>query len=315
VTPPNGGSGRPPSFDLLCWRTGGFTHTLASGRGKRFLGRIPGQVKENHVSLDVEAFRENGYAVVRGAVPGTLCEALIVAIGEVSGLDADRPETWYRDPPLAWDIVPVWGHQGQWDIRQHPALHRVWSALGGTPTLLVTLDRCRFTPPWRDTENPPLSLHWDHNPHDPTLRWIQGVVAPRDTPAGAGCFRCVPTLYRTPGAWMREPILEDGEPSWSPQVDGYEVVEVPAGQGDLIVWESRMPHANSRNTSDRPRLACYVSMNPGTPEERGVTAECARSGTCFPAWRAEPGHGHVERWAPPRLTELGQRLAGLRDWP
>jgi hypothetical protein len=267
------------------------------------------------VSRDVEAFRENGYAVVRDAVPAALCEALVVAMGEVFGLDADRPGTWYRDPPLTWDIVPMWGHQAQWNIRQHPALHRVCSALWGTPALLVTLDRCRFTPPWRDTENPPLSLHWDHNPHDTTIRWIQGVVALRDTPAGAGGFRCVPTLYRTPGAWMREPILEDGEPSWSPQVDGYEVVEVPAGQGDLIVWESRMPHANSRNTSDRPRLACYVSMNPGTPEVRQVTAECARSGACFPAWRPEPGHGHVEPWAPPRLTELGERLAGLRDWP
>ena len=50
------------------------------------------------MSLDVEAFRENGYAVIRGAVPAALCEALVLAIGEVSGLDADRPETWYRDP-------------------------------------------------------------------------------------------------------------------------------------------------------------------------------------------------------------------------
>lgn len=63
------------------------------------------------MSVDVEAFRENGYAVVRGAVPAALCETLVAAIGEVSGLDADRPETWYRDPPLAWDIVPMWGHQ------------------------------------------------------------------------------------------------------------------------------------------------------------------------------------------------------------
>jgi hypothetical protein len=44
--------------------------------------------KDKHVSLDVEAFRENGYAVIRGAVPAALCEALVLAIGEVSGLDA-----------------------------------------------------------------------------------------------------------------------------------------------------------------------------------------------------------------------------------
>jgi hypothetical protein len=63
------------------------------------------------VNLDVEAFRANGYAVVRGAVPSALCEALVAAIGMVRGLDADRPQTWYRDPPLAWHVVPMWGHQ------------------------------------------------------------------------------------------------------------------------------------------------------------------------------------------------------------
>jgi len=56
----------------------------------------------------------------------------------------------------------MWGHQAQWDILQHPTLHGVWSALWGTGALLVTLDRCRFTPPWRAGENPPLSLHSDH---------------------------------------------------------------------------------------------------------------------------------------------------------
>jgi hypothetical protein len=68
--------------------------------------------KERHVSLDVEAFRENG--------------------------------------------LP----------------YGIWSALWGTAALPVTLDRCRFTPPWRVGENQPLSLHWDHNPNDTTIRWI-----------------------------------------------------------------------------------------------------------------------------------------------
>ena len=82
-----------------------------------------------------------------------------MAIGEVFGLDAHRPETWYRDPPLAWDIVPMWA------IRRSGTFASIHAARGlvgamGTPALLVTLDRCRFTPPWRDAENPPLSLHW-----------------------------------------------------------------------------------------------------------------------------------------------------------
>ena len=103
--------------------------------------------------------------MIRGAVPAALCEGLVLAIGEVSGLDADRPETWYRDPLLASDIVPMCGHHAQWDIRQHSRLLTIWSALWDASALLVTLDRCRFTPPWRDGQYPTLSLHWDPNPH------------------------------------------------------------------------------------------------------------------------------------------------------
>jgi hypothetical protein len=105
---------------------------------------------EDHVNIDVSGFRAKGYTVVHSAIPAVLCEALVQAIGDVSGLVADRPGTWYRDPPLPWDIVPMWGHQAQWDIRQHPALHEVWSALWDTTALLVTLDRCRFSIPTLD---------------------------------------------------------------------------------------------------------------------------------------------------------------------
>ncbi len=83
------------------------------------------------MSLDVEAFRENGYSVIRGVVPAALGEALVLAIGEVSGLDADRPETWYRDPLLASDIVPMWGPSGTMGHPPaSPAAHDLVGAMG-----------------------------------------------------------------------------------------------------------------------------------------------------------------------------------------
>ena len=42
------------------------------------------------MAIDIEAFRTNGYTVVRGAVPNALCEALVEAIGKIYGLDANR---------------------------------------------------------------------------------------------------------------------------------------------------------------------------------------------------------------------------------
>jgi ectoine hydroxylase-related dioxygenase (phytanoyl-CoA dioxygenase family) len=124
----------------------------------------------------------------------------------------------------------------------------------------------------------------------------------------------VPSLYRDRAGWPVDPVIDEGEACWYPSTTGYEIVNVPASRGDVIVWESRLPHANSRNLSPYPRLAFYVSFYPGSPEDREVTAECTRSGLCHPGWRGWPGHGHREEWAPPRLTGLGRKIAGLAEW-
>jgi ectoine hydroxylase-related dioxygenase (phytanoyl-CoA dioxygenase family) len=42
-------------------------------------------------------------------------------------------------------------------------------------------------------------------------------------------------------------------------------VNVSAQTGDLIVWDSRLPHANSKNASSEPRIAFYLMM--ATTEE------------------------------------------------
>ena len=48
-----------------------------------------------------------------------------------------------------------------------------------------------------------------------------------------------------------------------------EAVTVPAGAGDLVIWRQEIPHGASANTSDRPRLAQYVTMYPmHWPDER-----------------------------------------------
>jgi hypothetical protein len=93
------------------------------------------------------------------------------------------------------DLIPIWGHQTQWDIRQHPKLHRIWAALWGNDVLRVSLASCRFTPPWRPGYAEPYGLHWDHAPKAPGVRFLQGVLALTDTAVDQGGWRCVSTLY------------------------------------------------------------------------------------------------------------------------
>jgi len=185
----------------------------------------------------------------------------------------------------------------------------------GAERLWVSLDMCRFTPPWRPGAADPLPLHWEHDPHDPSLRLMQGVLALTDTPVGQGGFRCVPSLYRDRQAWPSRPVPKPWGDAWEPEVGEADVLEVPARAGDLIVFDSRLPHANSRNRSDRPRLAFYIQMFPeGDEAERNVRVDCWRSGMCHPAWRWRRGADEPEPWAPATLSRLGRLLLGVDRW-
>jgi Phytanoyl-CoA dioxygenase (PhyH) len=249
-------------------------------------GERPGKALTSRPSrpiaaVDREHFDAHGYVVVRQIVPVSLCTRLVSVIEERFDIRRDDPSTWYGSDPGLLDIVPLWGHQAQWDIRQLPALHEVWACLWRTEALLVSLDRCRFMPPWRPGCPEALPIHWDHDPHDSTRRMIQGVIALTDTDVGQGGFRCVPGLYRDTASWPVDAATDYG---WEPALGNHSIIEVPAATGDLIVWDSRLPHANSRNVSSKPRIAFYVMLDPTSAEERKIRVDCWRTGRCHPAW-------------------------------
>ena len=58
-----------------------------------------------------------------------------------------------------------------------------------------------------------------------------------------------------------------------------------AQPGDLIVWDSRLAHGNSRNLSSRPRIAFYVMMGPADAHARQAAVESWQTGRCVPWWR------------------------------
>jgi hypothetical protein len=237
---------------------------------------------------------------------------LVAALASELEVPVHDPSRWCANGGPMRDLVPIWGHQAQWDI---PQLHAIWSALWGIETLWVTLDSCRFTPPWQPGYAEPFGLHWDHDPHNAGTRNIQGVLALTDTAADQGGFRCVPSLYRERAAWPTAPTCdEDGDEDWLADAAGREVVHVPAAAGDLVVWDSRLPHGNSKNRSDRPRLAFYVAMVPAQGANEAAI-ESWRTGRCVPWWRSRRGYDRIEPWPPAHLTPLGRRLLGLDAWP
>ena len=268
------------------------------------------------LSIDLPHLRELGWARLIGAVPVDLCYRLIEALETERGVPVHDPSRWDQYGGQMADFVPIWGHQAQWDIRQHPNLHAVWTRLCGTERLTVSLDSCRFSPPWKPSYAEPYGIHWDHDPSDAKKRMFQGVVALTNTAADQGGFCCVPSLYREREAWPKAPSIdEDGDENWLADVIGRQIVHVAAAAGDLIVWDSRLAHGNSKNKSSKPRISFYVLMGPALEDARAVAVESWRTGRCVPWWRNRPGYDRVEPWPPAKLTELGRRLLGLEKWP
>lgn len=81
------------------------------------------------------------------------------------------------------------------------------------------------------------------------------------------------------------------------------------------IWTGLLPHGNGGNTSDRPRVAQYITMDTTPPDEQELR-------TRINAWQeripiANPQgdpRGREKRQPVAALTELGRRLIGITPW-
>lgn len=144
-----------------------------------------------------ENLRMHGFTVVHGAVPDFLCDRVLDAMEDAVGLKVDDPSTW-TCVSTEIDQVPLWSSQAQWEIRQLPQLHALWSSIRGRTDLWASLNTCRFTPPWREGLADALAIHFDTDPRDDTQHWFPGIVALTDAGVGEGGFCCVPSLFVDP---------------------------------------------------------------------------------------------------------------------
>jgi hypothetical protein len=138
--------------------------------------------------IEITHLREFGWARINGAVPTELCRKLVEVLKTELGVPVDDQSRWDAYGGEMRDLVPIWGHQAQWDIRQHPNLHSIWATLWGTQRLCVSLDSSRFTPPWTPHYAEPYPIHWHHDPRNVEARMFQGVLALTDTAPDQGGF-------------------------------------------------------------------------------------------------------------------------------
>ncbi|MEQ1505790.1 MAG: phytanoyl-CoA dioxygenase family protein, partial [Myxococcota bacterium] len=210
--------------------------------------------------------------------------------------------------------VPVHHPQALWDLRQHPAIHAVFAAVRGTDRLWVSMDRAIYKAPAHPDQPDESRIHWDLDPR--SLAWpsVQGMLFLTDTLDGRAPFACVPSLFAALDRYLADhPVLDLEAPL---DLDGHAVIDVPVRAGDLVVWDSRLPHHGGPNRSGAPRLSVPIAMWPeGPDDERAERIGWWRDRRAPPWWRGWPGQQDPEPGPPAELGPLGRRLVGVDRWP
>jgi len=274
-------------------------------------------------------WEENGYVIIPNAVPQENLDRMVEAIWWFLDMDPEDSETWYKHKPFTRDnrcspisaggMVEMYQHQAIWDNRQHPRVHQAFAEIWGEEKLWVSLDRANMKPPAREDKpdwNNRGMIHWDLDTSQQPIQFgVQGVLYLTDTAEDQGGFQCVPGFNNTFEEWVKTQP-EDRNPHHT-DLTGLDVRSIPGKAGDLLIWHRLLAHGNGHNTSDKPRLAQYITMSPArTDDEAARQARVAswQERRPMPNWPGDPRAWEKEKQQTAELTPLGKKLLGVDQW-
>ncbi len=273
-------------------------------------------------------WRSQGYVVIKEAISREQANRTASFLWEFEDKDPRDPRTWYTAPRAEIEMkelagtgmVEVYNNQHLWDNRQTQRVYDAFVDIWGTEKLWVTIDRGNLNFPIRPGYGYKGFIHWDYDPETKPQN-VQGVLALSDqTDENMGGFQCIPWLYRNYDTWkLTQP--EDSH-YFKPDITGLEdkIVKVPLEAGDLLIFNSAQPHGIRPNRSkDKVRIAQYISMAPAEEDNEALRTwrinswkhRIAPKGYAFPG---DPRNWEQTKYERARLSELGEKLLGLKSW-
>ncbi len=271
---------------------------------------------------------QNGYVIIKNAVPKKNAERLAKLIWQFEEKDPTDPTTWYADPRaemkmkelVGSGMVEMYNHQYQWDNRQYPRVYEAFADIWGTDHLWTTIDRANLNIPLRPQDTFKGFIHWDYDPSlIPKPVNVQGVLALADQmDENMGGFQCLPELYRTFDEWVK--TQPEDRDHFKPDIAGFELVKVKLEAGDLLIFNSLLAHGIRPNHSkDKVRIAQYISMMPAQEYNEELRQwrinswkdRIAPEGYAFPG---DPRNWEQIKYKTAELSDLGKKLLGLEGW-
>ena len=269
----------------------------------------------------------NGYVVIKNAVPKDQVKSTADFLWEFEDKNPNDPTTWYKNPYnememkelVGTGMVEVYNNQHLWNNRQMPKVYHAFVDIWGTEKLWVTIDRANLNFPIRPGHEYKAFIHWDYDPETKPQN-VQGVLAlANQTDENMGGFQCIPELYRTYDTWkLTQPADRN---RFIPDISAFEdqIVKVKLEAGDLLIFNSLLPHGIRANRSEKVRIAQYISMMPAEEDNEPLRQwrinswkhRIAPTGYAFPG---DPRNWEQQIYGTAVLSDLGKKLVGLEKW-
>lgn len=286
--------------------------------------RSNGEALRQLSEADWNFWINNGYVIVKNAVPTEQAKKLADYLWQYEDKNPHDSASWYKRPNAEMQMkelnntgmVEIYNHQYLWDNRQMPKVHQAFADIWGTEKLWVTIDRANLNFPLRPGFEYKAFIHWDYDPETKPQN-VQGVLALADqTDETMGGFQCVPELFRTYDTWkLSQPFDRD---HYKPDTTGFEIVKVKLEAGDLLIFNSLLPHGIRANTSNKVRIAQYIAMMPAQEDNQELRQWRIN------IWKSrEPMEGYAFPGDPlqrekknsvAKLSPLGEKLLGVTKW-
>ncbi|WP_378937217.1 phytanoyl-CoA dioxygenase family protein [Pedobacter sp. BG31] len=205
---------------------------------------------------------ENGYLILKNAVPKEDCQATVDVICDFLNIKLDDTNTWYGDHNARQGImVQLFQHPLLQKNRQTARIRMAYEQLWQRSDVWVTTDRVGFNPPETETwKFPGPDLHWDCSLELPIPFNLQGLLYLADTAPNQGAFTLVPGFHNRIFAWLHS--LPNGTNPRTENLHMLGSLPIAALAGDFIIWHQALPHGSSPNTSSKPRFVQYINYQP-----------------------------------------------------
>lgn len=219
---------------------------------------------------ELNFWNENGFIVLKNAIPKEDCIQTQNAIWEFLNMNVDETESWYiQHPEQRGLMVNFSNHPTLNKNRDSIKIQKAFEQLYNSKKIYKTIDKVSFNPPITSNYSFLGSpLHWDVSLKLPIPFRLQGLIYLSDCNENEGCFQCVPGFHNKIENWMNGLSSKDNPREVA--LKTLQPISITGKAGDLVIWNQALPHCASPNKGILPRMVQYLTYFPEDYKEQEV---------------------------------------------